>query len=107
MENIQEQLKNQYNKSIDFYNKGDYEHYFFHVRKSIELICKFLIFDALKIKGEEDKAPYIISGGYSFSIDNDQKICNLTTKAQSREPEGSFFYSACQIHDVLCFSSSF
>lgn len=38
MENIQEQLKKQYNMSIEFYNKGDYEHYFFHTRKSIELI---------------------------------------------------------------------
>lgn len=37
MENIQEQLKKQYNMSIEFYNKGDYEHYFFHTRKSIEL----------------------------------------------------------------------
>ena len=32
MENIQEELKKQYNMSIGFYNKGDYEHYFFHTR---------------------------------------------------------------------------
>lgn len=77
--------------SIGFYNKEDYEHYFFHVRKSIELIGKYLIFDILKIKGEEDKAPCIISGDYSFNLDNRTKICDLTTTAQSREPEGSFF----------------
>ena len=43
MKKIQEELKKQYNTSIGFYNKGDYEHYFFHTRKSIELIGKFLI----------------------------------------------------------------
>ena len=45
MKKIQEELKKQYNTSIGFYNKGDYEHYFFHTRKSIELIGKFLMFD--------------------------------------------------------------
>ena len=69
MENIQEQLKKQYNMSIEFYNKGDYEHYLFHTRKSIELIGKFLIFDTLKIKGEEDKALKIIAGDSSFNLD--------------------------------------
>lgn len=68
MENIKIQLKEQYNKSVDFYNKGDFEHYFFHVRKSIELIGKFLIHDILSIKGEEEKAHKIISGESSFSL---------------------------------------
>lgn len=77
MENIQEQLKKQYNMSIEFYNKGDYEHYFFHTRKSIELIGKFLIFDTLKIKGEEDKALKIIAGDSSFDLDFRNKVCNL------------------------------
>ena len=91
MENIQEQLKKQYNMSIEFYNKGDYEHYFFHTRKSIELIGKFLIFDTLKIKGEEDKALKIIAGDSSFDLDLRNKVCNLVQIPQSRKPEGSFF----------------
>jgi hypothetical protein len=91
MENIKEQLKKQYNKSIDFFNKGDYEHYFFHVRKSVELIGKFLIHDTLKNKGEEEKAYDIISGNYSFTLDNYHKVCSLTPNPQQRDPEGSFF----------------
>ena len=89
MENIKIQLKEQYNKSVYFYNKGDFEHYFFHVRKSIELIGKFLIHDTLRIKGEEDKAHKIISGESSFSFQN--KVCNYSSNPQPREPEGSFF----------------
>lgn len=91
MENIKIQLKEQYNKSVDFYNKGDFEHYFFHVRKSIELIGKFLIHDTLRIKGEEDKAHKIISGESSFSLDFENKVCNYSSNPQPREPEGSFF----------------
>lgn len=91
MENIKIQLKEQYNKSVDFYNKGDFEHYFFHVRKSIELIGKFLIHDTLRIKGEEDKAHKIISGESSFSLDFQNKVCNYSSNPQPREPEGSFF----------------
>lgn len=91
MKKIQEELKKQYNTSIGFYNKGDYEHYFFHTRKSIELIGKFLIFDTLKIKGEEDKASKIIAGDSSFDLDFRNKVCNLVQKPQPREPEGSFF----------------
>lgn len=91
MENIKIQLKEQYNKSVDFYNKGDFEHYFFHVRKSIELIGKFLIHDTLRIKGEEDKAHKIISGESSFSLDFQKKICNYSSNPQQREPEGSYF----------------
>ena len=91
MENIKIQLKEQYNKSVDFYNKGDFEHYFFHVRKSIELIGKFLIHDTLRIKGEEDKAHKIISGESSFSLDFQKKICNYSSNPQQKEPEGSYF----------------
>lgn len=91
MENIKEKLKEQYNMSIDFYNKGDYEHYFFHVRKSIELIGKFLIIDVLKIKGKSEEAQGVISGNYSYSFDYPNKMCNLAHIHQTREPEGSFF----------------
>ena len=91
MENIKIQLKEQYNKSVDFYNKGDFEHYFFHVRKSIELIGKFLIHDILSIKGEEEKAHKIISGESSFFLDSKNKVCNYCSNPQPREPEGSFF----------------
>ena len=91
MENIKIQLKEQYNKSVDFYNKGDFEHYFFHVRKSIELIGKFLILDTLRIKGEEDKAHKIISGESSFSLDFKKKICNYSSNPLPRKPEGSYF----------------
>ena len=77
MKNIQEELKKQYNMSIGFYNNGDYEHYFFHTRKSIELIGKLLIFDTLKIIGEEYKASKIIVGDSSFKLDFHNKVCNL------------------------------
>lgn len=89
MENIKIQLKEQYNKSVDFYNKGDFEHYFFHVRKSIELIGKFLIHDTFRTKGEEDKAHKIISGESLFSLDFQNKVCNYSSNPQPREPEGS------------------
>ncbi|MCI7654664.1 MAG: hypothetical protein MSS51_10425 [Bacteroidales bacterium] len=85
MKKIQEELKKQYNTSIGFYNKGDYEHYFFHTRKSIELIGKFLIFDTLKIKGEEDKASKIIAGDSSFDLDFRNKVCNLVQKLVKTE----------------------
>lgn len=91
MKNIQEQLKEQYNISIEFYNKGDYEHYFFHTRKSIEFIGKFLIHDTLKIKGEEEMASKIIAGDSSFDLDYSNKVCNLVQIPQQRDPEGSFF----------------
>ncbi|MCI7168452.1 MAG: hypothetical protein MR980_07120, partial [Bacteroidales bacterium] len=91
MKNIQEELKKQYNMSIGFYNNGDYEHYFFHTRKSIELIGKLLIFDTLKIIGEEYKASKIIVGDSSFKLDFHNKVCNLVQIPQQREPEGSFF----------------
>ena len=107
MENIKEQLKIQYNKSIDFYNQGDYEHYFFHVRKSIELIGKFLIFDTLKIKGEDNKAPSIISGDYSFNIDKQYKVCNLTETALPREPEGSYFITLAKYTMYYAFPDLF
>lgn len=96
MENIKQQLKEQYNLSIDFYNKGDYEHYFFHVRKSIELFGKYLIFDTLIIKNEPEKASHIINGDYSFQLDNVNKVCNLVEVPQQREPEGSFFVKLAQ-----------
>lgn len=73
MKDIKEELKIQYNKSIDFYNKGDYEHYFFHVRKSIEFIGKLLIHDTLNQKGEGEKAASIISGNLSFKLDKGNK----------------------------------
>lgn len=77
--------------SIEFYNKGDYEHYFFHIRKSIELIGKFLIFDTLRIKGEEEKASKIIDGDSSFELDYRNKLCKLVQTPQQKNPEGSFF----------------
>ncbi|MBS5612657.1 MAG: hypothetical protein KHX29_00970, partial [Prevotella buccalis] len=107
MENIQEQLKKQYNMSIEFYNKGDYEHYFFHTRKSIELIGKFLIFDTLKIKGEEDKALKIIAGDSSFNLDSRNKVCNLVQLPQQREPEGSFFITLAKSTMYYAFPTLF
>lgn len=107
MENIQEQLKKQYNMSIEFYNKGDYEHYFFHTRKSIELIGKFLIFDTLKIKGEEDKALKIIAGDSSFNLDFRNKVCNLVQIPQPRKPEGSFFITLAKSTMYYAFPTLF
>lgn len=107
MENIQEQLKEQYNMSIEFYNKGDYEHYFFHTRKSIELIGKFLIFDTLKIKGEEEKASKIIAGDSSFDLDFRNKVCNLVQMPQPREPEGSFFITLAKSTMYYAFPTLF
>lgn len=107
MEKIQEQLKEQYNISIEFYNKEDYEHYFFHTRKSIELIGKFLIFDTLRIKGEEEKASKIISGDFFFDFDNPNKVCDLTQVPQSREPEGSFFITLAKYTMYYAFPTLF
>ena len=95
MENIKIQLKEQYNKSVDFYNKGDFEHYFFHVRKSIELIGKFLIHDTFRTKGEEDKAHKIISGESLFSLD-------LLFKSSAKGTRGIILYCSCKKHNVLC-----
>lgn len=107
MENIQEQLKEQYNMSIEFYNKGDYEHYFFHTRKSIELIGKFLIYDTLKIKGEEEMASKIIAGDSSFDLDFRNKVCNLVQIPQPREPEGSFFITLAKSTMYYAFPTLF
>lgn len=107
MENIQEQLKEQYNMSIEFYNKGDYEHYFFHTRKSIELIGKFLIYDTLKIKGEEEMASKIIAGDSSFDLDFRNKVCNLVQIPQQREPEGSFFITLAKSTMYYAFPTLF
>ena len=107
MKKIQEELKKQYNTSIGFYNKGDYEHYFFHTRKSIELIGKLLIFDTLKIKGEEYKASKIIDGDSSFDLDFRNKVCNLVQKPQPREPEGSFFITLAKSTMYYAFPTLF
>lgn len=93
--------------SIEFYNKGDYEHYFFHTRKSIELIGKFLIFDTLKIKGEEDKALKIIAGDSSFNLDFRNKVCNLVQIPQPRKPEGSFFITLAKSTMYYAFPTLF
>ena len=90
MEISKNEFKKEYNTAIDFYNKGDYEHYFHHIRKTIENFGIFLIFDTMQKRGEIEKANYIISGEYSFHIDNN-RVCTLTPTPQSREPEGSFF----------------
>lgn len=107
MRNIQEQLKEQYNMSIGFYNKGDYEHYFFHIRKSIELIGKFLIFDTLRIKGEEEKASKIIDGNSSFDLDYRNKLCKLVQTPQPRNPEGSFFITLAKYTMYYAFPTLF
>jgi hypothetical protein len=107
MEKIKEQLKEQYDTSIDFFNKGDYEHYFFHVRKSVELIGKFLIHDTLKNKGEEEKAYDIISGNYSFTLDNYHKVYLLTPNPQQRDPEGSFFITLAKYTMYYAFPALF
>ncbi len=88
---IKADFQEQYNKSIRSFNECDYEYYFFHVRKAIELFGKFLIFDVLTIKGEEDKAPLIINGDSKFDIDYKNKSCKYVTQQQDRQPEGSFF----------------
>ena len=107
MDKIKDQLKEQYNMSIEFYNKGDYEHYFFHTRKSIELIGKFLIFDTLKIKGEGNRASNIISGASSFYLDNRNKTCSLTQTPQPRDPEGSFFITLAKYTLYYAFPTLF
>lgn len=94
MEKCKNQLKKEYNTAVDFYNKGDYEHYFFHIRKSIEYFGKYLIFDTMQKCGEIENANYIISGEYSFNIDN--RGCTLSKTPQQREPEGSFFVKLAQ-----------
>lgn len=105
MERIQEQLKKRYNMSIEFYNKGDYEQYFYHTRKSIELIGKFLIFDTLKNREGEGVASKIISGDFSFSLDKQHKVCNLTQTPQQEEPEGSFFVTLAKYAMYYAFPS--
>ena len=89
MEIIKNQFKEQYNKSIEFFNENNLEYYFFHVRKTIELFGKFLILDLFNLNQNIEVGECIINGSKSFTLNNN--ICSISDQPQSRQPEGSFF----------------
>ncbi len=76
-----ERLQKDYNLAVVFFNDKDYESFFVHIRPSIELICKFIILDAV---GDNEKGHdvlegnQVISGGakgveYKIKIDNNSR----------------------------------
>ena len=85
MNQIKERLQKDYNLAVVFFNDKDYESFFVHIRPSIELICKFIILDAV---GDNEKGHDVLEGNqviiggkgveYKIKIDNN-----------SRRPTGS------------------
>lgn len=59
MNQIKERLQKDYNLAVVFFNDKDYESFFVHIRPSIELICKFIILDAV---GDNEKGHDVLEG---------------------------------------------
>ena len=76
MEIIKNQFKEQYNKSIEFFNENNLEYYFFHVRKTIELFGKFLILDLFNLNQNIEVGECIINGSKSFTLNNTILLLN-------------------------------
>lgn len=76
-ESNKERLQKDYNLAVVFFNDKDYESFFVHIRPSIELICKFIILDAV---GDNEKGHDVLEGNqviiggkgveYKIKIDN-------------------------------------
>lgn len=88
MDNIIENLKHDYKNSIDFFNHGDYGHFFSDIRLSIEGYLKLMIHEVLD---SESLANDIIKGNNYFYLDRVSNRWYLAGKPQKQEPEGAFF----------------
>lgn len=98
MNQIKERLQKDYNLAVVFFNDKDYESFFVHIRPSIELICKFIILDAV---GDNEKGHDVLEGNqviiggkgveYKIKIDNN-----------SRRPTGSALAIVAQNALLYC-----
>ena len=98
MNQIKERLQKDYNLAVVFFNDKDYESFFVHIRPSIELICKFIILDAV---GDNEKGHDVLEGNqviiggkgveYKIKIDNNSR--RPTGSALAIVAQNALFYS--------------
>lgn len=88
MDKIIENLKRNYKNSIDFFNHGDYGHFFSDIRLSIEGYLKLMIYEVLD---SESLANDIINGNNDFYLDRTNNRWILSGNPQKEEPKGAFF----------------
>ncbi len=89
MDRIKILFREEYNRAIDFFDKGDYKEYFRHIRVAIEYFAKLLIYDVLSIKGEsESVTEEIIQGRKWYDFKNNFAII---LNPQPTTPEGKIF----------------
>lgn len=88
MKTIEKYLKRDFESAVDFFNVGDFRHFFGDIRLSIEWFSKLMIHEVLN---DEKLANDIISGKKNIELNkSSQKYC-ITNTPQKTEPEGSYF----------------
>lgn len=98
MNQIKERLQKDYNLAVVFFNDKDYESFFVHIRPSIELICKFIILDAV---GDNEKGHDVLEGnqviiggkGVEYKIKIDDNSRRPTGSALAIVAQNALFYS--------------
>ena len=98
MNQIKERLQKDYNLAVVFFNDKDYESFFVHIRPSIELICKFIILDAV---GDNEKGHDVLEGnqviiggkGVEYKIKIDKNSRRPTGSALAIVAQNALFYS--------------
>ena len=88
MEETKENLRHVYNSAVDFFNKKDYVHFFADIRKGIEWLSQYLIFDFLD---NEEAALDIINGDTSIIKNRDDNSYSITNYPANYPPTGRVF----------------
>lgn len=85
MEQIKENLKHDYDKSVESFQDGDYASFFRNIRPAIEYLSQFLIFD---IWNNEEEAIDLINGDSSINRDRSNNTYNYVEYPANHKPQG-------------------
>lgn len=88
MNAIKKQFIEDYESSVNFFNKGDVKHFLRDARLCIEGLAKIMIYEVLS---DDNLAMSIIKGDKRFSRNDNSWI--VEDESQNQEPEGSYFYT--------------
>ena len=92
MNQIKKRLQKNYNLAVVFFNDKDHESFFVHIRPSIELICKFIILDAV---GDNENGHDVLEG-YQVIIGGREIEYKIKIDNNSRRPVGSALAKVAQ-----------